>query len=126
MLWKHLQAEVSPELVQLIENAVAVKKPHPILDSTGMGHQRIIEFIGADGLRTASRFSAACAVNPKHSPALHHAANVLPAGLFTVLVLVCAARIGFGEVERTMGWPSRSAKLVLAMALDEAVRRRVV
>jgi len=40
-------------------------------------------------------------------------------GLVNVLVEVCCNQRGLEEIERTFGWPQRSAKVVLQIALDQ-------
>ena len=74
----------------------------------------------------AEAFADACAVNPTESPIFLEALAILPAGLFSALVLACGARMRFEEIEKFLDWPARSAKLALHMALAEIQRRGVI
>lgn len=126
MQWKVFEPAVTPEMVRLIQLAEEENRPHPVLESGKGGNTRIRAYLGEEAFRAASQFAADCSINPERSAVLHRAAEVLPSGLFTALVAICGMRMGFKTVEKELGWPTRSAKLVLAMALAELNRREVV
>ncbi len=126
MTWKVFAAGLTPEMLRLMEIAAEERRPHPIFHTARGQKSSLKEYIGKDGLRAAQEFTDACALDPGQSEVLKHAVEILPAGFFTVLVSICGMRLGLEVTEKSLGWPARSAKLVLAMALRELIHREVV
>lgn len=86
------------------------------------GHRRdrITQSWDASGVRSEARRDgltvreAACAARRRVETALH----AVGPGLADVLVAVCCEELGLEAAEKRLGWPARSGKVVLRLALD--------
>lgn len=116
---------MNEKVAEIVEKAAGQKGFHPLL-SPGVYAQRPGSIIERQHLRAAQSIMESCAVDPMNSEVLHEAARILPGWVFTALVLVCACRLRFERLEEIQGWPARSAKVVVAIGLDELIRRGVV
>jgi len=123
---------VTPALAKMMaEAAFDRSREHPILGgvhAVGMKSQRLrsSHLYTESVISAARRFSDSCAVDPENSDVLRRAAEILPAWVFTALVLTCGCKVGMERVEKAQGWPLRSCKLIVALGLDELARRGVV
>jgi DNA-directed RNA polymerase specialized sigma24 family protein len=119
---KYLEPEISPLLLELLKQGAAKSRRR----LPGYMQPSVRHHFSPTDVETAEAFADACAVNPTESPIFLEALAILPAGLFSALVLACGARMKFEEIEKFLDWPARSAKLALHMALTEIRRRGVI
>lgn len=114
---------ITPEVARIIEAGARKDRPHPLLSPSSSASRNDL-FTESD-LRVARAIFEECAVGPLDSEVLRQARAILPSWVFTAVVLVCGCRVGLENLEKTQGWPARSAKLVVAIGLEELARRGV-
>src|SRR5262249_15326860 len=95
------------ELAQLSPRMTALWGPEGAVST--VGNRRC--GLPPDGLATADRVLAARA-------RLERALKAAGEGLSTILLEVCCLERGLEAAERRLGWPSRSGKVVLRLALS--------
>lgn len=109
---------ITPEARALCLAAAKSGRLHAVKNSNRL---RPGGFFHPDEMRVADSFAEACVVDTTTDGLLDRAASNLPPEIFTVLVLSLGARLGFEAVEKAMGIPVRSAKLLAAIGLGHLI-----